>query len=126
MVLSGDLPGGSCGKKVNAMKEMTQTERLNYLVEDFKEDPVRYRDLETPEDVEGRNVFVKLHVLYLEIGIGMNTPVICKYPFWQMTNDNPKAVYACLNFNEAYCPVQIEKQSICIDGDCAEVIEQIL
>ncbi len=68
----------------------------------------------------------KLHVLYLEIGIGMNTPVICKYPFWQMTNDNPKAVYACLNYNEAYCPVQIEKQSICVDGDSAEVIEQLL
>ena len=68
----------------------------------------------------------KLHVLYLEIGIGMNTPVICKYPFWQMTNDDPKAVYACLNFNEAYCPAQIEKQSICIDGDSAEVIEQLL
>ena len=67
-----------------------------------------------------------LHVLYLEIGIGMNTPVICKYPFWQMTNDNPKAVYACLNFSEAYCPVQIEKQSICGDGDSAEVIEQLL
>ncbi len=68
----------------------------------------------------------RLHVLYLEIGIGMNTPVICKYPFWQMTNDNPKAVYACLNYSEAYCPVQIEKQSICVDGDSAEVIEQLL
>ncbi len=33
------------------------------------------------------------HVLYLEIGVGNNTPVIIKYPFWQMTNDNPKAVY---------------------------------
>ena len=43
-----------------------------------------------------------------------------------MTNDNPKAVYACLNFNEAYCPAQIENQSICIDGDSAEVIEQLL
>ena len=53
-------------------------------------------------------------------------PVIVKYPFWQMTNDNSKAVYACLNYNEAYCPAQIEKQSICIDGDSAEVIEQLL
>ena len=43
-----------------------------------------------------------------------------------MTNDNQKAVYACLNYSEAYCPVQIEKQSICIDGDSAEVIEQLL
>lgn len=66
-----------------------------------------------------------MHVLYLEIGIGMNTPVIIKYPFWQMTNDNPKAVYACLNFSEAYCPAQIEKQSVCIDGDSADVIEQL-
>ena len=67
-----------------------------------------------------------MYVLFLEIGVGMNTPVICKYPFWQMTNDNPKAVYACLNSNEAYCPVQIEKQSVCIDGDSAEVIKQLL
>ena len=36
------------------MKEMTQEERLNYLVEEFKEDSVRYRDLETPEDTEGK------------------------------------------------------------------------
>ena len=67
-----------------------------------------------------------LHTLYLEIGVGMNTPVICKYPFWQMTDDNPKAVYACLNYDEAYCPVQIEKQSLCIGGDSAEVIRQLL
>ncbi len=67
-----------------------------------------------------------LHVLFLEIGVGMNTPVIIKYPFWQMTNDNPRAVYACLNFKEAYCPEQIEKQSICIDGDSGEVIRRLL
>ena len=67
-----------------------------------------------------------LHVLFLEIGVGGNTPVIIKYPFWQMTNDNPKAVYACLNYNEAVCPKQIEKQSIVIDGDSGEIIEQLL
>ncbi len=63
-----------------------------------------------------------LRVLFLEIGVGMNTPVIIKYPFWQMTNDDPKAVYACLNYSEAWCPVQIERQSLCIDGDSGEVI----
>ena len=67
-----------------------------------------------------------LHVLFLEIGIGANTPVIVKYPFWQMTNENKNAVYACLNYNEAYCPKQIEKQSIVIDGDSGEVIRQLL
>lgn len=53
-------------------------------------------------------------------------PVIVKYPFWQMTNDNPKAVYACLNYNEAVCPKQIEDRSIVIDGDSGTVINQLL
>ena len=65
-------------------------------------------------------------VLYLETGIGANTPVIVKYPFWQMTNDNPKAIYACLNYNEAYCPKKIESQAICISGDCGEAIWALL
>ena len=67
-----------------------------------------------------------LPLLFLEIGVGMNTPVIIKYPFWQMTSENPKAVYACLNFSEAFCPEQIEKQSVCIDGDCGDVIRRLL
>jgi NAD-dependent SIR2 family protein deacetylase len=67
-----------------------------------------------------------MHVLFLEIGVGMNTPVIIKYPFWQMTNDNPEAVYACLNYNEAWCPEQIEERSVCIDGDSGEVIRMLL
>ena len=66
------------------------------------------------------------HVFFLEIGVGANTPVIIKYPFWQMTNDNENAVYACLNYNEACCPKQIEKRSIVIDGDSGEVIKQLL
>ena len=66
-----------------------------------------------------------LHVLYLELGVGANTPVIVKYPFWQMTYDNPKAVYACVNFGEAFCPREIEKQCICIDGDIADIPEKI-
>ena len=65
------------------------------------------------------------HVLYLEIGVGANTPVIIKYPFWALTLDNAKAAYACLNFNEAICPKQIEKQSICIDGDAGRLIEAL-
>ena len=64
------------------------------------------------------------HVLYLEIGVGSNTPVIIKYPFWQMTNDNPNAVYCCLNYDEAYCPKQIEARSICIDGDTGTLLRE--
>ena len=64
-------------------------------------------------------------VLYLEIGVGANTPVIIKYPFWAMTLENPKATYACLNYNEAFCPRQIEKRSICLDGDAGEQIKAL-
>lgn len=58
-----------------------------------------------------------MHLLFLELGVGANTPVIIKYPFWQMTAKNPKAVYACVNFGEAICPREIAEQSICLDRD---------
>ena len=66
-----------------------------------------------------------LHTLYFEIGVGANTPVIIKYPFWAMTRANPKAKYACLNYNEAFCPHQIENQSICIDGDADTILASL-
>ena len=66
-----------------------------------------------------------LHVLYLELGVGANTPVIIKYPFWQMTLTNEKAVYACINYGEAFCPDRIEDRSICIDGDIGAVLQQL-
>ena len=66
-----------------------------------------------------------LHILFLELGVGMNTPVIIKYPFRKMTFANPKAVYACLNFGEAYAPDEIAGQSICINGDIHEVLKKL-
>ncbi|KIR03633.1 NAD-dependent protein deacetylase of SIR2 family [Lachnospiraceae bacterium TWA4] len=65
------------------------------------------------------------HVLYMELG-GMNTPVWIKYPFWRMTNSNPKASYACLNYGEAYAPAEIRNRSICMDGDIAQVLKDII
>ncbi|MBQ7433430.1 MAG: Sir2 silent information regulator family NAD-dependent deacetylase [Lachnospiraceae bacterium] len=64
-------------------------------------------------------------ILFLELGVGYNTPVIIKYPFWQMTAKNPEATYACVNYGEAVCPEDIRKQSICIDGDIGQVIEEL-
>ena len=58
-----------------------------------------------------------LRVLYMELGVGANTPVIIKYPFWKMTARNPKAAYACLNLGEAMAPNEIAGRSICIDAD---------
>ena len=64
-------------------------------------------------------------VLFLEIGVGANTPVIVKYPFWAMTAENLNATYACLNYNEAICPKQIENRSICMDGDSGTVVRAV-
>ena len=64
-------------------------------------------------------------ILYLELGVGGNTPVIIKIPFWRMTMANPEALYACLNYGEAYCPRQIEDQAICIDDDIGETLRAI-
>ena len=66
-----------------------------------------------------------LHVLFLEIGVGANTPGIIKYPFWQMTAKNRKAIYACVNFGEAFVPGEIADRSICINKDVGEVLEQV-
>ena len=64
-------------------------------------------------------------VLYLELGVGANTPVIIKYPFWALTLNDPRAVYACLNYTEAVCPKRIEKRSICIDGYIGRILKEI-
>ncbi len=62
-------------------------------------------------------------VLFLELGVGYNTPVIIKYPFWKMTAENSKAVYACVNFGEAFAPDEIAKRSICINADIRGVLD---
>lgn len=67
-----------------------------------------------------------LHILFLELGVGLNTPVIIKYPFWKMTADNPKSVYACINYSLASCPQEIENQSICIDADIGKAFDDII
>ena len=51
-----------------------------------------------------------------------NTPVIIKYPFWQMTAKNPNAIYACINQGQAVCPQEIERQSICINADIGSTL----
>ena len=67
-----------------------------------------------------------LRVLYLELGVGDNTPVIIKYPFWQMTLDNDKAVYVCINYDEAFCPSEIGNRSICIRTDIDSLLKKII
>ena len=68
---------------------------------------------------EGQNI------LFLEIGVGYNTPVIIKYPFWRMTAKNPNAFYACINQGQAVCPPEIQRQSVCIHADIGAVMAQL-
>ena len=76
---------------------------------------------------EAYNEYIRSHkdakTLYLELGVGANTPVIIKYPFWKFVKNNENAAYACINYGEAFCPEAIEDRSICIDGDIGNVVE---
>ena len=66
------------------------------------------------------------HVLYWELGVGMNTPVIIKFPFWQYTEENPNAYYTCLNLGEAGCSREISQRSICLNADIGQVLRDLL
>lgn len=73
--------------------------------------------------------FIRHHqgqrVVYLELGVGYNTPVIIKYPFWRMTAQNPKATYACINMGQAVCPDEISNHAICIDEDIGNCLDKL-
>ena len=64
-------------------------------------------------------------ILFLELGVGFNTPVIIKYPFWQMTAKNPNATYACINQGQAMCPREIQRQTICINADIGSALRSL-
>ena len=70
--------------------------------------------------------FVRRHkntpVLYLELGVGMNTPGIIKYNFWRQVYQNPKANYICINKGQSYAPREIADRSICLDIDAAQLL----
>ena len=65
-------------------------------------------------------------ILFLELGVGFNTPSIIKYNFWRMTLNNKKSVYVSINLGECYCASDIEERSICIDYDIAEVLKKLI
>ena len=89
----------------------------------FVEDAGWHRAAERCEDFLRRHEGE--HILYLELGVGYNTPVIIKYPFWQRTAENPRAVYACVNLSDAACPRAIAGRSLCIEGDIAALLNAL-
>ncbi len=86
----------------------------------FVQDEGWYKASERYSDFIHRNS--GLRVLFLELGVGMNTPGIIKYPFWRMAYDNPNAYYICINYGEAFAPSEISKKSLCIQGDIKDAL----
>ena len=86
----------------------------------FVEDEGWHRTAERYEN------FLRTHaggkILFLELGVGYNTPITIKYPFWQMTAKNPNATYVCINQGQAVCPQEIQQQSICINADIGSAL----
>ena len=64
-------------------------------------------------------------ILFLELGVGYNTPVIIKYPFWQMTAKNPNATYACINQGQAFIPEEIANRTIVVNDDIGKILQAI-
>ncbi len=73
--------------------------------------------------------FIEKHrsenILFLELGVGYNTPGIIKFPFWKITAKNPEAFYICVNFGEVYVPDEIKKRAICVNSDINEFLKKI-
>ena len=90
----------------------------------FVQDEGWYRAAERYQDFLRRHAHGR--ILYLELGVGYNTPGIIKYPFWQETYRNPEAFYVCLNLGDAAAPGEIAERSLCIDGDIGKVLEKLL
>ena len=86
----------------------------------FVEDPGWHAAARRYGDFLRRHAHKK--ILFLELGVGLNTPGIIKYPLWQMTAQNPNAVYACLNLKDVAAPREIVERSICIQGDIGEAL----
>lgn len=73
--------------------------------------------------------FIQSHgtgnILFLELGVGYNTPGIIKFPFWKITYQNPEAFYICVNFGEAYVPNEIKDRAVCVNSDINEFLKVI-
>lgn len=90
----------------------------------FVQDEGWYKAEQRYEDFIRRSK--NMNVVFLELGIRENTPVIIKYPFWRMTEENENSTYCCINLSEIYIPRPIKDQSICIESDIGEVLKRMV
>jgi len=112
------------------------SELIPYCEDDGKEMAMNLRADDTFVEDEGWHTaaqryteFIRRHsgtkTLLMELGVGYNTPSIIKFPFWRITAANKDAVYACLNYGQAYAPDEIKDRSICINGDIREILMKL-
>ena len=98
---------------------------MNLRIDDtFVQDGGWYAAARRYEDFLRRHQGRKL--LLLELGVGGNTPVIIKYPFWKMATQNRRATYVRVNQGETYVPGAIQNRSICVRGDIGAVLSALL
>ena len=73
--------------------------------------------------------FIRRHkntdTVYFELGVGMNTPAIIKFPFWESVGKNKNAFYISVTKGDAFCPDEIKDRAVCIDGDIREFIKNL-
>ena len=89
----------------------------------FVQDEGWHAAAERYEDFVGRHSGAA--VLYLELGVGMNTPGIIKYSFWRQVYRNPRAAYVCVNQGQACTHPEIAARSLCLDADIGRLLEKI-
>ena len=98
-------------------KPMTTNLRTDHT---FVQDDGWYRASNRYDD------FIRRHqnmtVVYLELGVGLNTPGIIKYNFWQQVYQNHNAYYVCINKGQSYAPCEIADRSICLDEDIGQAL----
>lgn len=64
-------------------------------------------------------------ILFLELGVGYNTPGIIKYPFKRMTMDDPASAYVCVNAERISTRGLPADRALSIEADIGEVLKDI-
>lgn len=86
----------------------------------FVQDEGWYQAAERYDLFERRHDNVK--TLYLEIGVGFNTPGIIKYNFWQHVYNNYNSSYVSINMDEIVVPDEIRQRSLLITGNAYDIL----
>ncbi|MGP1439079.1 MAG: SIR2 family NAD-dependent protein deacylase [Treponema sp.] len=97
---------------------------MNLRIDDgFVQDEGWYKSKERYNDFLEK--YKNANIMFLELGVGSNTPAIIKYPFMQMTIQNENAIYVSINKEDFYLPKAIQNRSVILKDDINKVLEEI-